>query len=286
MILKNNFLTVRINPIGAELQSILTIDGKQILWQAHPEYWAKTSPVLFPIVGGLKSGYYIYNKKKYYLNRHGFGRECIFEEQKITDKKGVFSLKSTKKTQEMYPFDFILKICYTLKESKLTCTYEIENTGNEPMYFSIGAHPAFSLGTSKEDFENYELFFPDDEQLICSKLHDGLLSEETQTLPLNKRILHLKYSLFYDDALILKSLKSKEIILRNKNKATSISFQFDHFPYFGIWSAKNANFICLEPWCGIADNLNHNHELTHKEGIVTLDSNEKHLKSWSVTISQ
>ena len=49
-----------------------------------------------------------------------------------------------------------------------------------------------------------------------------------------------------------------------------LKFNFKDFPYFGIWAAKNANFVCLEPWCGIADSESHNQELAEKEGINKL----------------
>ena len=39
------------------------------------------------------------------------------------------------------------------------------------------------------------------------------------------------------------------------------------FPFLGIWSVKDADFICLEPWCGIADSVNSNQQLEYKEGI-------------------
>ncbi len=38
-------------------------------------------------------------------------------------------------------------------------------------------------------------------------------------------------------------------------------FEFNSFSYFGIWASKDAPFVCLEPWCGIADNIYHDHQL-------------------------
>ena len=57
---------------------------------------------------------------------------------------------------------------------------------------------------------------------------------------------------------------------------------FDGFPYFGIWAAKNAPFVCLEPWCGIADSVNTSQELTEKEGINALTSGENFERTWHV----
>ena len=64
--ISNKRLSVIINEKGAELQSI-QLDGLEYLWQADPKYWAKYSPVLFPIIGELKDGKYFYDNKEYKL---------------------------------------------------------------------------------------------------------------------------------------------------------------------------------------------------------------------------
>ena len=49
---------------------------------------------------------------------------------------------------------------------------------------------------------------------------------------------------------------------------------FEGFPYLGIWTKPNAPFICIEPWCGLADNINHNGNVINKEGINLLQPKE------------
>ncbi|MBA5791206.1 aldose 1-epimerase family protein [Flavobacterium sp. xlx-214] len=286
MVLKNDFLKITIDALGAELKSILTKNDVEILWQANPDFWAKTSPILFPIVGGLKDNCYYFDNEKHHLNRHGFAREMMFEEEQISDEKIIFTLANSSETKKNYPFEFILRVIYTLQENKLLCTYEVENPSQNNLYFSIGAHPAFALGNTKEDFEAYELQFNNDTELICNELNNGLISEKTKTISLETNTLQLKYDLFYNDALVLQTLKSNEIILYNKSNSSKITFSFNDFPYFGIWSAPNANFICLEPWCGVADDINSNQNFTQKEGIICLPTKEQFSRSWSVLIEQ
>ena len=59
-------------------------------------------------------------------------------------------------------------------------------------------------------------------------------------------------------------------------------FDFTGFPYLGIWAAKNADFVCIEPWCGIADSVDSNQQLEHKEGINVLDSTDQFERTWKV----
>ena len=49
---------------------------------------------------------------------------------------------------------------------------------------------------------------------------------------------------------------------------------FEGFPYLGIWTKPNAPFLCIEPWCGLADNANHNGNIEEKEGINLLQPQE------------
>jgi hypothetical protein len=52
----------------------------------------------------------------------------------------------------------------------------------------------------------------------------------------------------------------------------------------GIWAAKDADFLCIEPWCGIADNQGHNYDFETKEGIEKLAPKSTWTRRWSVTI--
>lgn len=281
MILQNDYLKVDIAPLGAELKSIISYKGTELLWQGNPLYWSKTSPVLFPIVGGLKNNYFEYKNEKYSLDRHGFARDCFFQEECISKNKLIYTLKSNAETLKRYPFDFVLQITYELLEKQLKCTYTVENTSKETMLFSIGAHPAFDL---QGDMTNYELLFSNDTILVCNTLRDGLIAEKVKKIDLDNQKLALKPELFKEDALVLKNLKSNQLILKNKSTSEQFTFSFENFPYFGIWAAKNAPFVCLEPWCGIADSVNHTNILKEKEGINELVPSESFERSWGITI--
>ncbi|HYK47375.1 MAG TPA: aldose 1-epimerase family protein, partial [Parafilimonas sp.] len=115
-------------------------------------------------------------------------------------------------------------------------------------------------------------------------LRDGLLSGETELIKLNDKRLPLRVALFYKDAIVLKHINSKEISLRTAKDPHGLTFKFHGFPYFGIWAAKDAPFVCLEPWCGIADNIHHDNQLTHKEGIIELQPGVSWQRTWSVDV--
>lgn len=282
--LENDYLKVSLAAKGAEIQSLFSKETEiEYLWNADPKFWAKHSPVLFPIVGSLKNDSYNYKDKNYALPRHGFARDHVFGFEKISNSEAIFTLTQTAETLKIYPFYFELKLKYQLIEKKLNLTYEVTNTGSEELLFSLGAHPAFAIpNTPNTIYNDYYLAFNADEKLTYWKLDNGLVANETGQIELGGHKLNLKHDLFVNDALVFKTMQSNCISLLNTKNDFGLHFHFEDFPFFGIWAAPNASFVCLEPWCGVADGVNFNQDLTHKEGINKLDAGEKWERFWEV----
>ncbi len=285
--LHNHLLLVDINTKGAELQSLINQQtGLQYLWNGNPDVWAKHSPVLFPIVGELKNGSYTYNGKTFHLSRHGFARDAEFF---ITDKSETsitFTITDTPQTLFLYPFPFSFSIQYTLDENRLYVVYSVTNTGSETMYFSLGGHPAFKVPlVDNTDFEDHYLSFSQIENAERYPLSaDGLIEITPVPFFHNAEQLKLKRFFFYEDALVFKHIQSKSISVKSDVTPHGFTFYFEDFPYLGIWNKKDAEFLCIEPWCGIADSVNASGDITQKEGINALQPNEVFERQWSVEL--
>lgn len=284
--LQNTKLKASFNELGAELVSFINLEtGKEIIWEGNPDFWGGQSPVLFPTVGALKDDTYIFEGKTYKMPRHGFARRKFFDMKNSSENEVIFHLNSDQETLKFYPFDFSLEIKYTLIENKLTVSYNVKNTSDKELYFSLGAHPGFAIDTKNGlKYDDYEIAFSDDEKLEIHPLIDNLISKETQTIELENKTLPLTHELFSKDALVMTTMKSRELILKNNQNNHKVVFTYSNFPYFGIWAAKNADFVCLEPWQGIADIEDHNQELTEKFGILKLERNEEWKADWAVEI--
>jgi len=282
--IENDKLKAIISPKGAELQSLINKEtGIEYMWSGDATYWSKHSPVLFPIVGTLKDDSYLYKDKSYQLPRHGFARGRVFLKDQISPSEAVFTLTQDADTLAVYPFAFSLKLRYHLVDNSLTCTYEVTNTGYDELLFSVGAHPAFAVpmveGTTYSD---YYLQFNTAEELHRWKLQGGLMADHAEPLPTQNGRLPLTHQLFYEDAIVLKNIQSNKITIGCTNHQHGLDFNFKDFPFFGIWAARDANFVCLEPWCGIADSVQNNQQLANKEGIVQLTPNANWQRNWQV----
>ncbi|MBP6127543.1 aldose 1-epimerase family protein [Flavobacterium sp.] len=275
----NSQLTATINTLGAELISLVK-NNKNYIWNIDETYWDKTSPVLFPIVGRLKNDSYSFNEKTYQLPRHGFARNMEFSFDKKSDSQVIFELNETEETKAIYPFSFKFLMAYTLMENELVIEYFVRNQSDEVLPFSIGAHPAFAIS---DKFENYSLEFNSADTFETHHLENESFNGKTTLVDTKNNTITLNYALFEKDALVFKSLKSNEVILKNKDKSI-LKVNYDHFPYLGIWTKQNAPFLCIEPWCGLADGLNHNGNLEEKEGINHLPAGEDFLRAIRIEI--
>src|SRR5690348_1265651 len=104
--IENQHLSVKIKSKGAELFSIMNNQAQvEYMWGADPKFWAKSSPVLFPIVGTLRENTYRYQNKSYSLSRHGFARDEEFKLENQQKNSITFLLTSSPASKEKYPFD-------------------------------------------------------------------------------------------------------------------------------------------------------------------------------------
>ncbi len=273
--IQNNYLKVEIASPGAELRSVYNKQKSQeYLWQGDEKWWPRSAPVLFPIVGKLNNNSYKVDGKTYTLPQHGFARDMEFNLLEKSGQEAVFELISTEETLAKYPYRFSLKITYTLKENSLLTHYQVENTGSGEMYFSLGAHPGFRCPMyENESLNDYYIELQHEETLQRHLLQDGVFTGETETIMTETKVLNLHAALFEKDAIVFKDMRSSYMILKSKNSGYYLRFFFEGFPYFGIWQKPGAPFICLEPWCGIADNKGFTGNLSEKEGIFELPSN-------------
>ncbi len=269
-VIENEFLKVTINPQGAELNSIYHKAAQtEHLWQADPQVWAWHAPNLFPVVGGLVDNQLHVNGQAYPLQRHGFARQSAFRLVEADRKRAVFSLAYDEDTLRIYPYKFNFQVIYDLIDNALRVTYKVINLDDQTIYFSVGGHPAFRVPFTNEDaYEDYYLEFEVQENLNTHLLSaEGYFTGETEPVALTHHQLPLTRHLFDRDALVFKNLHTRQVIIKNHKNEHTLSVEFPHFNYLGIWAKPGADFVCIEPWLGCADSIPPAADISQKENI-------------------
>lgn len=272
--LSNHYLQVKVNPQGAELKSLYFLPSKkELLWQADAGIWARSAPILFPIVGKLKDNQFQHQRQQYSMAQHGFARDLKFETVEVTPVSCTMQLTESPETQSKYPWPFRLLLTHTLKGNSLSTKVKVENTGETDMPFSVGFHPGFNLFGP---VSNYQIVFNKAETADLLQLENGLIAgvsqpqylHRTQSLPLDAHI-------FDQDALVFEGLQSSITSLKKSDGSHWLNIHHEGFPFMGLWSKPGASFVCIEPWYGIADSVESQGNLFEKKGIKVLKPGQK-----------
>ena len=112
---------------GAMLNS-LNKNNTEYLWQGDAKYWAGQAPVCFPITGVLPNGEMEAFGKRCTMKRHGVVRINPFEVLEQHKNSVTFVQRSDENTKRDFPFDYELKIKYTINGDTVTNEYIVTNT--------------------------------------------------------------------------------------------------------------------------------------------------------------
>lgn len=285
--INNGIMEATIETFGAELVGLKDLkENREYVWQKDPKFWAKSSSILFPFVGGIKGEKYCYNGKEYTIKtKHGFARDYDFEVVKKEDTYVEFLFQANEETKKIYPFNFKLYLKYTLKGKELEIEYRVENLEDEKMYFSLGAHPAFSTPLEKGGVhEDYYIEFEKPETGEIKVLNGAFIdSKKTEKAFDGKKIILAK-DRFINDAMIIENPNSQKAYLKNDKTGYKLSFDFTGFKYIAFWNVPGAEYVCFEPWNGISDYDNCTGNLVEKKGIEVLEGKEKFVRRVKIEI--
>ncbi|WP_438831955.1 aldose 1-epimerase family protein [Streptococcus pluranimalium] len=293
--LTNKELTVQFKEFGGALSSIKDSEGIEYLWQGDPEYWSGQAPVLFPICGSLRNDIGFFKNEdgsfhKGQIPRHGLVRKENFTFEPISENSVSFTITPNQSMVANYPYDFELKIVYTLNGKTIRTEYQVTNhEGVKKMPFFIGGHPGFNCPLVNDDkYEDYYLEFEKEETCSIPKAfpNTGLLDVQNRTAFLNQRkTIDLDYSLFAYDALTLDDIQSRSVSLRSKKHDKGLILDFADFPNLILWSTINKSpFIALEPWSGLSTSLEENDTVEDKRLVSFVNPGETVVKSFDITI--
>lgn len=243
---------------------------RELLWNADPAYWDHHSPVLFPLVGSCQGGKFRYQGKTYQLPQHGFASRSLFSVESASLTSLTLSLTASEETKKCYPFDFLFFVSYVLIDGRVEVSYLVRNQSERsPMYFSVGAHPGFSLsGALKDQVIRFSRRENLDRLLVTP---DALFSRDVIRDDVRDGgPIRLDAHTFDNDALVYHNFQSEFVDVKNEQTGTGVRVFLGKFPYVGFWSAPGAPFVCVEPWFGLADYTDFDGELPEKDGIQKL----------------
>lgn len=286
--IKNEYLTVQVSSLGAELQSIQSSDGCEYLYQGNPEFWSGRAPIMFPICGRFYSGKYTYLGKEYEMGSHGFARHSEFELTSNSEDAITLTLCENEETKKSYPFNFRFDVTFSLKGKELFVDYKVTNTDEKTLIFALGGHPAFNvpLDTGLK-FEDYAVEFDNPCDAIkvelsptCFCTYDDKIYTQGGT-----KTIKLAHELFDNDAIFLYNVP-KKVTLHSPLGKRGVTVRYDKMKYVGLWHAtgKAAPYVCIEPWNSIPSKDGEVDNLLTKSEMIHLEPGYIHKTGFSIEI--
>lgn len=269
--IENEQLKVGINIHGAELRSLVRkSDGREYMWSGDAKYWNRVSPVLFPFVGALNNKKYTYDGVEYTnISQHGFARDNDFELESQQPSEIWFNFRANEETKKNYPFDFNLRLGYSLEGNKLHVMWTVVNTDSKDIHFSIGAHPAFMCGGPDDTTDpkvGYSINLGNGaDSYVVGRINDAGVMCGEETISADKGVLNIGEGFYDKGVYIFNSDDIHTISMQDPNGEAFLAVHFDA-PQVGIWGPKgNAPFYCIEPWFGRCDRDNYEGTLQDRE---------------------
>lgn len=266
--LENDQIRIKISSMGAELKSLADVKtGREYMWQADPEFWGRTSPILFPLVGNYFNKESRYKGEVYKMSQHGFARDMEFMMTRQEGDEIWFCLTDKEETWSSYPFAFALEAGFRLKGRSVEVLWKVTNPAGEDMYFSLGGHPAFQMPLMEDGKVNCYLQFDCEGSVTSRNINGGFASDKYVEYPLAEGgILPVEKELFAEDALVIEKDQAHKVTLLDADQKPYVSVEFKA-PLFGVWSPShvNAPFICIEPWYGRCDHIGFTGDISERE---------------------
>lgn len=271
--IENELFMVGIHQDGAELRSMKSkATGQEWIWQADPDVWGSSAPILFPIVGFLKDGKTWIGGQEVEIPKHGVlrNRPCeVIDHQ--TDRVTV-RFTSDEESLKVYPYAFEVDVCFSLEGTSVSVDYQIRNAGSEPMLFSLGSHPAIALDLESSELTDYSIRFAEPESLDLYGLDDTLLVQKQGGYLHEEATIPLSETTFEDDALIFKDVRSRRVSLHHQEKGTLLEMELREAPHLAFWAKPGAAFVCFEPWFTFNDAPDSTGVFAEKPGIMQLEA--------------
>ena len=275
--LNNGLVAIRVDSKGAELQSLCRAE-REYLWQPGAEIWDRHSLLLFPNAGRISRDRVKIEGREYPMTMHGFAKDMEFYPISVSEDSLTLELRDTPETHQRFPYAFSLQVAYRLEENRVVQSIRVENTGEKPLFFGLGLHPGFYCPIDlDEGASDYILQFNCPQTLrkivldpvtrLCTHRRLSWITQ-TSEIPLNEG--------FFDEGpFTTEGYTADSVCLFSRKSGRYLRMGISGFPFVTYWgNPGQMNLICIEPWCGLSDDMDSNHVWEEKAGNTRLNPKE------------
>jgi len=266
-------IEIAIDRIGAELIGMnwKRDDGSvvPIIWRnmdrqpPNDGFWRRHAPILFPIVGGIHENRSVATTGEtiHFSGLHGFFRNSVVQMVGATPIADGFELSyrldSNDATRDMYPWDFVVTVVYTVRPDGVDQAVTVTNTGTRPMPFQLGWHPGINMPVVSGGRKDCAIRLPagpvtrmfNDENCFLTGRSEPF--DTTRDFEFTEDGLQATY--MFDCSMVRPD--DRFVLVSDVRGRHSVRVAFPDYPHLGVWSDAGAPFVCIEPWQGMDDSV-------------------------------
>lgn len=250
--IQNNKLTLVASTQGAQLQSIRTAEGQELMWCGDPAVWGSHAPVCFPWCGSIQDDWYEQDGvRRTTGGKHGFARDVAHT--LVAQSGSEMTFRMDHAGDEVWPWAFTLRTTHKVEGSKALTICTAINRSDKPMPTQLGYHPAFACPfVAGSDIEEYAV-----------RMATG-------------EVVPMKRDVFDNDSFQIDC----GAWARLEHMPTGKYIEVDTAGWFTtlLWSKPGIpGFVCIEPWSGY---IGESHNLLERPGAILLAPGES--KTWTL----
>lgn len=286
--IKNDLVKVEISLLGAKFYTITDLrNNEQLVFEGSEGAWAKRDLLLFPFACRRQDGWYSVDGVRYEMPIHGFAKLNVFEIENKTDDSVTLLLCSNEETRVAYPYDFELRVKYSVVGNKVKLDYSVKNLSDRKMYFSLGGHLAFRLdgqvnADGTEDTKGNYIEFLTPIKTWFPLSGPFVLPEEKwtggQRFEVDKEFLRK-----YGTTPIFTTKGGAKYVLERKS-GRKIAFETKS-SVVAFWADDDkGQYVCVEPWWGVPDDYDVKREISEKTLMESVEVGETFTTDYVIEI--
>lgn len=222
------------------------VNGEEMIYINEPNYFSDERtrcafPILFPTTGLCDNDTLVIDSIEYPMGIHGIAHAQAWDvvKMEISDYVSItIRLCANEQTKKSYPYEFQYDLTYTLKDGKLTMDIHIHNNDVKDMLFSFGFHPYFKVSNVQN--------------LIFNLKAERIQNQEGVFEPCKS----IPFPYAEETKVTLANVSSPcSFIDKETGKEIVMKYE-DDIHYVILWSLCKQNFLCMEPWNTLPNDLN------------------------------
>ncbi|MGK9173522.1 aldose 1-epimerase family protein [Yokenella regensburgei] len=280
--LENDAWRIRVAARGAELCEWWDkTHQRSPLWQPDPRVWNNSATQLFPVVGRLRHNGLWHQDAFWPLPAHGFLRHQPFSLEHIGPDTLQLKCDANDETRKMWPFDWTLRVGWTLTPQGITVNWSIENHDARAFPFALGWHPGFALTVATQ--AGWQIRF--------SSPVGGPYPTQDRTLSIPDEspctsAFSLGPDTFQQGAVYFAMQEAKDISVVSPDGVVALRMNAPEARWLALWGVPGADLLCIEPLTGTTDDPTFDGNVIHKRGMRWLAPGERYRQSVGVILAQ